>query len=140
MRDLWQAPLFIKTGRQLESTTYALNLWELVRDPVQQLSSAVKSSAFEPATSRRKFRIALTDLSVDWYWLPLVQALSRLAPKVDIYAMPFTQVGAVDQLREASIDLAMGPRGGPDRSLRASLMFTAQFKLVMRKSHPSGVP
>lgn len=136
MRDLWRDPLFVKKGRRIEPTAFALSLWEQIRDPLRQLSTAVESGAFDPATSRRQFRIALTDLSVDMYWLPLISKVTRLAPMVDVYAVPFTQLGAVDQLREASIDLALGPRGQPDRSLRSSVLFTGHFKLVMRKRHP----
>jgi DNA-binding transcriptional LysR family regulator len=136
MRDVWQDPIFVKKGRQIEPTAFALSLWEQVREPVNQLSVAVGSSVFEPVRSRRKFRIALTDLSVDLYWLPLMCEISRLAPLVDLYAVPFTQVGAVDQLRAASIDIALGPRGQNDRSLRSSFLFTGHFKLVMRKDHP----
>lgn len=136
MRDVWQDPLFIKSGRQIEPTAFASSLWEQIREPMHQLSAAVESSVFVPAESRRKFRIALTDLSVDLLWLPLMNEVSRLAPMVDLYAVPFTQVGAVDQLREASVDLAMGPQGQADRSLRSSFLFASNFKLVMRKDHP----
>ncbi len=136
MRDVWHDPLFVKKGRQIEPTAFALSLWEQVRDALHQLSAAVESSVFEPATSRRKFRIALTDVSVDLYWLPLFTKITRVAPLVDLYAVPFTQMGAVDQLREASIDLALGPQGPPDRSVRSSLLFAGDFKLVMRKNHP----
>lgn len=136
MRDIWQDPLFIKKGRQVEPTTFALSLWEQVRDPIHQLSKAVGSNDFVAAESRRKFRIALTDLSVDLYWLPLIREVSRLAPLVDLYAVPFTQLGAVDQLREAKVDLALGPRGQQDNSLRTTLLFAGEFKLVMRKDHP----
>jgi DNA-binding transcriptional LysR family regulator len=136
MRDLWRDPLFVKNGRQIEPTAFAHSLWEQIRDPIHQLSAAVDASAFVPVESRRKFRIALTDLSVDLLWSPLLREVSRLAPMVDLYAAPFNQVGAVDQLREASVDLALGPRGQNDRSLRSSLLFASHFKLVMRKDHP----
>jgi DNA-binding transcriptional LysR family regulator len=136
MRDLWHDPVFIKKGRQIEPTAFALSLWEQVREPVNQLSTAVAASAFEPAESRRKFRIALTDVSIDLYWLPLMNEVARLAPSVDLYAVPFNQVGAVNQLREASIDLALGPAGPTDHSLRTRFLFASQFKLVMRKNHP----
>lgn len=136
MRGIWQDPVFIKKGRQIEPTAFALNLWEQVRDPVNQLSSAVELSVFDPARSRRKFRIALTDVSVDLYWLPLMSEVARLAPMVDLYAVPFSQAGAVDQLREASIDLALGPGGQNDRSLRSHFLFAGHFRLVMRKDHP----
>ena len=136
MRDLWQDPLFVKKGRQIEPTAYALNLWQQVRAAMQQLSAAIDTNEFNPSTSQRQFRIALTDLAVDQYWVALTRAIAKQAPLVDLYAVPFTQLGAVDQLRAASVDLALGPRGHADRSLRASLVFTGAFKLAMRKQHP----
>ncbi|MDP1930801.1 MAG: LysR family transcriptional regulator [Gammaproteobacteria bacterium] len=136
MRDHWQDPLFIKHGRQIQPTAFASSLWEQVRDPIQQLSASVESSVFVPAESRRKFRIAMTDLSVDLFWLPLMTEVARLAPLVDLYAVPFTQIGAVDLLREARIDLALGPQGEQDRSLRSSFLYESAFKLVMRRDHP----
>lgn len=136
MRELWKDPLFIKKGRQIEPTAFASSLWDQVREPLHQLARAVEPSVFVPAESRRQYRIALTDVSVDLLWLPLMNAVSRLAPMVDLYAVPFTQVGAVDQLREARIDLALGPQGQHDRSLRSSFLFASDFKLVMRQDHP----
>ena len=136
MRDLWRDPLFIKKGRQIEPTAFASSLWDQVREPLQLLAGAIEPSVFVPAESRRQYRIALTDVSVDLLWLPLLNEVSRLAPMVDLYAVPFTQVGAVDQLREARIDLALGPQGAQDRSLRSSFLFASHFKLVMRQDHP----
>lgn len=136
MRDIWRDPLFIKKGRQIEPTAFALSLWGQIRDPMYQLSAAVTSSVFEPAESRRKFRIALTDLAVDLFWPALLQEVSSLAPLVDLYAVPFTQVGAVDQLHQASVDLALGPRDARDHSLNSSFLYSDHFKLLMRKRHP----
>lgn len=136
MRNLWQDPIFVKKGREIQATTFALSLWEQIREPIQNLATALESSTFVPAKSRRKFRIALTDLSVEQYWLPLIQKLSKLAPHVDLYAVPFTQLGAIDQLRKASIDFALGPPGNQDHSLHSSFLFTGYFRLIMGKQHP----
>ena len=136
MRDVWKDPLFVKKGRQLEPTSFALNLWEQVRGPMHDLSSAVDASNFDPLDSRRKFRISLGDALVDLFWLPLISKVSRLAPGVDLYSMPFTLDGAINQLREAHADLAMGPMDHHDRSLRSSLLFESGYTLAMRKDHP----
>lgn len=135
MRVLWRDPVFVRKGRQIEPTAFAEQLWAQIRDPINQLTRSVLSVDFEPATSQRSFRVALTDLSVDLYWPRLVQEVSRLAPRVDLFAVPFTQLGAVDQLRDASIDLALGPKGERDRSVRSRLMFAKGFRLVMRNDH-----
>lgn len=136
MREIWNDPLFVKKGRQIEPTAFALSLWEQVRGPMHDLSSAVDAGAFDPAQSRRKFRIAMGDASVDLYWLPLTSEVARVAPHVDLYTVPFTMDGAVNQLREANVDLALGPMTQHDRSLRSIWLFESRYTLAMRKDHP----
>ncbi|WP_308318753.1 LysR family transcriptional regulator [Marinobacter sp. F4206] len=53
MRTVWKDPVFVKRGRQVEPTSYALSLWDQVRSPLFELSSAVNSSRFDPRESRR---------------------------------------------------------------------------------------
>ncbi len=136
MRDVWQDPLFVKKGRQIEPTAFARSLWDQVRDPMHFLSAAVESSVFNPAESRRKFRVAIADMWVDMFWLPLMEKVCEQAPNVDLYAVPYTISGVVDQLREANVDLVLGPLNQHDRSLRSHYLMSSVFKLVMRKTHP----
>ena len=136
MRDLWSDPLFVKSGRQIEPTAFALSLWEQVREPIHDLANAINASSFDPGESRRKFRIALSDSAVDMFWLPMFRHISEFAPSVDLYAMPFTFDGAVTQLREAHVDLAIGPLTHHDRSLRSTPLFDSHMVLTMRKDHP----
>ncbi|MBW2941807.1 LysR family transcriptional regulator [Zhongshania aquimaris] len=136
MRDIWKDPVFVKKGRQIEPTAFAQSLWAQVRDPIQQLSSALESRGFDPAQSHRQFRIAIADLSVDLYWLPFSCQVAALAPDVDLYAVPYTRMGVIEQLREARIDIGLGPLSQHDRSLRSIPLYQNTYKLVMRKDHP----
>jgi len=136
MRDIWKDPVFVKKGRQIEPTAFAQSLWAQVRDPMRQLSSALESRGFDPAQSHRQFRIAIADLSVDLYWLPFSCQVAALAPDVDLYAVPYTRMGVIEQLREARIDIGLGPLSQHDRSLRSIPLYQNTYKLVMRKDHP----
>jgi DNA-binding transcriptional LysR family regulator len=136
MRERWKDPLFVKKGRQIEPTAFALSLWEQIREPIRELSSALDASAFDPVTSRRKFRIALGDSLVDLCWLPLVKQLDSAAPLVDLYSLPYSLDGAITQLREAHVDLAIGPLDYHDRSLRSIYLFESRYVLAMRIDHP----
>lgn len=136
MRERWNDPLFVKKGRQIEPTAFALSLWEQIREPIHDLSSAVDASVFDPEQSRRKFRIALGDAMVDLCWLPLARNLQILAPQVDLYSVPYTVNGAITQLREAHVDLAVGPMDSHDRSLRSIYLFESRYTLAMRVDHP----
>lgn len=136
MRERWKDPLFVKKGRQIEPTSFALSLWEQIREPIHDLASAVDASVFEPKQSRRKFRIALGDAILDMCWLPLVKQLHEAAPNIDLYSVPFTLDGAITQLREAHVDLAIGPMDSHDRSLRSIWLFESRYTLAMRADHP----
>lgn len=136
MRHAWKDPVFVKKGRQIEPTSYALSLWDQVRGPMHELSRAVTTTGFDPATSRRKFRIALADMMLDLLWPPLVSKLERDAPGIDLHAVPYTLGGAHMQLREAHVDLAIGMLTEHDHSLRSTWLAESGYVLAMREDHP----
>lgn len=136
MRHAWKDPVFVKKGRKIEPTSFALSLWDQVRSPMHELSQAVTTSNFDPATSRRKFRIALSDLILDMLWPPLVSRLENEAPGIDLHAVPYTVEGAHLQLREAGVDLAIGMLQEHDHSLRSTWLLDSGYVLAMREDHP----
>lgn len=136
MRDLWKDPVFVKKGRNIEPTSYALGLWEQIRGPMQELSYAVDASHFEPETARRQFRIAIPDLTLDMIWPELVARLEAQAPGVDLHAVPYSVENAATQLREARIDLAIGVFPEADPSLRNHWLLSSNYVLAMRQGHP----
>ena len=136
MRHAWKDPVFVRKGRKIEPTSYALSLWDQVRVPMHELSRAVTATGFEPATSRRQFRIALADMMLDLLWPPLVSKLERDAPGVDLHAVPYPLGGAHMQLREAHVDLAIGMLSEHDHSLRSTWLLDSDYVLAMRETHP----
>lgn len=136
MRHVWKDPLFIKKGRNIEPTSFAMSLWDQVRSPMFELSNAVQASNFDPSTSHRRFRIAITDAMLALIWQPLVCELERVAPGVDLHAVPYTTESAFGQLREAHVDLAIGMLTEHDNSLRSIWLFDSAYLLAMRNDHP----
>lgn len=136
MRQIWNDPLFVRKGRNIEPTSYALSLWDQVGNPMYALTNAVSATQFDPASSKRKFRIAATDVIVEMIWRPLIELLEREAPGVDLHAVPYTPDGSHDDLREAHIDLAVGVLTQHDHSLRSTWLFEGGYFLAMREDHP----
>lgn len=136
MRTVWKDPVFIKRGRRVEPTSYALSLWDQVRNPLHELSNAVNSTRFVPADSKRTFRIAVNNLILEMIWQPLVMELQQNAPGIDLHAVPFAPETAVTHLREANVDLAIGALTEHDHSLRSLWLFDTGFVLAMREGHP----
>lgn len=136
MRQQWNDPLFIRKGRNIEPTSYALSLWHQISDPMFELTNALSATQFDPGSSRRKFRVAVTDIIVDMIWRPLIRMLETEAPGVDVHAVPYTPEGSYVDLREAHVDLAVGVLNQHDYSLRSTWLFDSGYRLAMRKDHP----
>lgn len=136
MRQTWDDQLFIRKGRNIEPTSYAISLWNQIRDPIHELSRAVSTTDFDPATSKRKFRLAVTEITVELIWPTLISELQRIAPGIDLHAVPYRSDSTYEDLRESNIDLAVGLLTEHDRSLRSTWLLSGGFKLAMRKDHP----
>ena len=112
MRQIWNDPLFVRKGRNIEPTSYALSLWDQVGDPMFALTNAVSATQFDPASARRTFRIAVTDVIVEMIWRQLIDLLEREAPGVDVHAVPYTPEGSYDD-RICSRNAGRPPAGRP---------------------------
>ncbi|QTN40786.1 LysR family transcriptional regulator [Marinobacter salsuginis] len=136
MRQIWNDPLFVRKGRNIEPTSYALSLWDQVGHHMFALTNAVSATQFDPSTSNRTFRVAVTDVIVEMIWRQLVQMLESEAPGVDVHAVPYTPEGTHADLREAHVDVAVGVLSQHDYSLRSTWLFEGGYVLAMRADHP----
>ncbi|BDX06084.1 LysR family transcriptional regulator [Planctobacterium marinum] len=137
MRHVWKDELFIKEGRSIHPTLYARNLWSQIREPLQELSSAVAPESFNPATSKRTFRLAVADAVVDIVWLPLRKIIEQEAPGINIHAIPYTIINGEQVLIDAEVDLVIGANNIEDPSvIRSEYLYTPKYVCIMRPGHP----
>lgn len=62
LRDLFDDPLLVRTGRAMEPTNQALKILEELRPAMDLISAAVsRAKDFEPRTSCNVFRLGLSD-------------------------------------------------------------------------------
>lgn len=83
LRSLFDDPLFVRTGRSMEPTARAEEIFALLSPALDSISTAVSRAAdFDPATSNAVFRIGLSD-DVEFALLPaLLRRLRAEAPGV----------------------------------------------------------
>lgn len=136
MRVAWKDELFVKDGRNIRPTSHAQNLWQQIREPLNNLSEAIDSKPFEPATSQRTFRIAMADIMVSMAWPRLRQVIEQQAPGVNIHAMPYTLQTYESMLENAEVDMVIGVGGALADTLRDQYLLTSMYVCVMRHGHP----
>ena len=138
LRRVLQDPLFVKTPRGMEPTTRARNLNETVRSIVEAVESRLLAQpGFDPATSTREFRIALSDIGEGIY-LPLaLQQLAEAAPGVTLRSVSYDPRRLEEAMEAGEVDLAAGYfpdiRTGEFLHRRVGLH---SFACIMRAGHP----
>ncbi|WP_044872926.1 LysR substrate-binding domain-containing protein [Pseudomonas sp. LFM046] len=83
LRTLFDDPLFVRTGRSMEPSARAMEIFALLSPALDSISTAVSRAAdFDPATSNAVFRVGLSD-DVEFALLPaLLRRLRAEAPGV----------------------------------------------------------
>jgi len=72
LRTLFDDPLFVRTGRSMEPSARAVEIFALLSPALDSISTAVSRAAdFDPATSTAVFRIGLSD-DAEFALLPLL--------------------------------------------------------------------
>lgn len=136
MRQTYDNPLFVKKGRGIEPTSYALNLWTKIHEPINILNDSVNPEEFSPANNKRRFRIAIPDILVDLTWLPLRKLIEKEAPGLDILAVPLNLQGREKILIDGKADLVISVGRYLNRVDRKSVINKPSFVCAMRKDHP----
>lgn len=134
MRHAWGDPLFVKEGRGIRPTPYAMTLWQSVAEPLAQISNAVAPEHFDPQTSKASFRIGITDGSASIVWPELRHIIEQEAPNINIYAVPYKVDGEV-LLNNADVDLVFDYYDGSSDEITSKAMYENQFVTVMRADH-----
>ncbi|TRY32188.1 LysR family transcriptional regulator [Aliiglaciecola sp. M165] len=136
MRVAWKDEVFVKDGRNIQPTLFAQNLWGQIKEPLISLSDAVDPKSFDPATARRTFRVAITDIVAHIAWPSLRCIIESEAPGIDIHAIPYTIVNTEQVLEDAEVDLVIGASGAISSVFRSEFIFSPTYFCVMRKNHP----
>jgi DNA-binding transcriptional LysR family regulator len=109
LRVLFDDPLFMRTGSQMEPTPRAEQLGVVVQDIVRMIQSEVlQPTLFDPASSSRTFTLLTPDIA-EMNFLPrLLERLAKLAPGVNLKTLAMSRHMAATALESGAAELAIG--------------------------------
>ncbi|MES2184102.1 MAG: LysR family transcriptional regulator [Pseudomonadota bacterium] len=109
LRTQLQDPLFTKGAAGMEPTSRARTLIDTARGIVRTVHADIlQPPTFDPATSRREFRIALTDIAEGIY-LPLaLRAFQERAPGMALRSVFMPPRELEEAMASGAVDLAAG--------------------------------
>lgn len=136
LRTLFKDPLFIRLPRGLQPTPYADTIAPTVAQGIATIRGVFDEAGFDPATSRRVFRFAMTDLGERILLPSLCAHLAKLAPAVSVESCQ----PSLKELREAmaagEIDLAVGTMPDLDAGFRQQAFRRGTYVCMVRDGHP----
>ena len=109
LRHLFDDPLFVRSGRSMEPTPRAQEIFALLSPALDSISTAVSRAAdFDPATSKAVFRIGLSD-DVEFALLPpMLRRIRAEAPNVSLVIRRTNYLLMPGQLATGEISVAVG--------------------------------
>lgn len=141
LRQLLGDPLFIPStsGRGMVASPHALALQPELSRLLEQLSDFIGTArVFDPATSKRVFRIAATDNPVSILAPDLIPLLKAEAPGVKVaFTMP-NKARIAEHLEQGEVDVFIGVAEDGAPGLMARKLFQEEFVTAQRKGHPRG--
>ncbi|WP_248076865.1 LysR family transcriptional regulator [Pseudomonas sp. EYE_354] len=137
LRDLLGDPLLVRQGGTLVPTARALELTAPLTEALAQVQALLAPNRFEPASAKRRFRVAMSDYSAAIFLPELVRMLRLEAPGIDLQIIQASREGMVDGVLNGDLDLAAGVFPDMPAQLRTTPLFEEHYTcLVDRNSLP----
>jgi DNA-binding transcriptional LysR family regulator len=136
MRHLLNDELFVRTSRGMEPTSYAMQIAEPISEALNQLRNTLNVRApFDPATSTRRFTIAMTDIGEIDFLPSLMDAIGRVAPSVTINTVRNTAMHLREEMENGQVDLAVGLLPDLQTNFFKRRLTVSEYVCLFRRGH-----
>lgn len=137
LRRLLGDELFLRTAQGMQPTPYADQLAESVSYALAMIHGALNhKQGFDPGTSRRVFKVAMTDIG-EIYFLPrLLERLALVAPGVRLTTVRNTATDLKDAMEAGKVDLAVGLLPQLKAGFFQRRLFRQPYVCLFRQGHP----
>jgi LysR family nod box-dependent transcriptional activator len=139
LRQYFEDELLVQVGRKMVPTPYALELVPKVRELLMTLrSSIVAKPVFEPALSKRHFRVITSDYLISVLLAQVIERVQHVAPHITFEILGPS--GASEALlMRGEVDLMIVPERYVQSEHPSQLLFEEQHVCVIcRQNHQIG--
>ncbi|HEY0847555.1 MAG TPA: LysR family transcriptional regulator [Noviherbaspirillum sp.] len=137
LRQMFDDPLFVRQGHTMVSTPLARNIIEPVRRSLRGLEVTLNGlDAFDPATTTKRFNIALRDVLEATILPPLMLRVRRDAPLVDIAASQVDRRDLQSEMANGQLDGAIDVLLPLPNDIMRTRIYQDETVVVARQGHP----
>src|SRR6185312_8282814 len=122
-------PLVSRRGRGIVPTPRALELAPLLAKSLRELREAVRTGAFDPATTTRRFTLALSDAAQVALLTRIAGLLARRMPRAKLRAVGIDSLVLLGGLGGPEVDVVIGPDPGGGE-IHCEALFTQPAVLI----------
>ncbi|MET0794220.1 MAG: LysR family transcriptional regulator [Polyangiaceae bacterium] len=136
LRELYEDPLLVRSGRALQLTPRAVRLLPLLERGLSDLQTAVDDEpSFDPRTAKRAFSLGMADYLQALLMGPLLRRVAGEAPDVDLAVIGFPNWSEL--IDSGGLDLAVSASSEPvPSSFSIQELFEDGFTCMVRRDHP----
>jgi DNA-binding transcriptional LysR family regulator len=136
LREVFNDPLFVRNGTVMVPTDAAARLHEPIDHALVIIRSALQQHAvFDPATSERSFRLAMSDMAELHVMPRLMAALREQAPQVRVETRQVSVEDLNVAMRNGDVEVAIGYLPGLGDDCLGELILEDDFVCLLRSGH-----
>lgn len=129
--------LFTRTPQGMQPTPHALAMAQTLGSALQAIEQTLARPArFEPATSTRQFRIAMTDIGEIVFLPTLMAAVQAAAPGIGLVSVRNAPAHTREAMARGDVDLAVGWLPDFDAGFHQRRLFEQRYVCLMARGHP----
>ncbi len=135
LRQMFDDPLLVKSGKHLALTTKAERLQPQLNQLLDNISELLVPDAFDAETHQGSIRLATTDYGSHSILPRLVPLLNVAAPNVHLTAVDWRS-NLLTELEENKVDLIIGGATEPPADIFQRVVANDHFQGLVRRGHP----
>jgi len=125
LREMFGDPLLVRSGRTYECTVRGQRVLRELGALMPRLEAMVGGADFDPARSRERFRVALTDNACTILLPSLLARTRREAAHIKLEISPW-RTNAYEEVAAGRIDMALSAEEAPP-ALQSEVLFNLDF-------------
>ncbi len=135
LRNQFDDPLFKKTAQGMQPTLRAVEIYQSIKQPLEDLTSALQlTQEFDAKTSQHTFVLGTSDYFEKLLLPQIIHYLSLHAPQVRLRCINCNDQELTKELRE--IDLIFGRFAQPPENLYKQTLWQDNFITLVNSKHP----
>lgn len=138
LRSRFGDPLFVRSGGVMQPTPFVAGFI----DPLQRALGIVRSeilgtAAFQPGTTERVFKIAVTEIGALVLVPKILKVLRARAPKASLAPLDVARTQLSSSLESGAVDIVVGHFPELKASVFQQRLLTRSYAAIVSTSHPT---